>query len=330
MPERLQGASTDVQLAQLRAFEAVARLGSYARAAEELSYSEPAVFLQMRALEKTLGVSLVRRRKKQVLLTSSGEELLDLAIGMLDRATRLEQAARGLRGRVIVASGANTAVAWLMPLIARYEADNPEHSIELHTVDSRELDTGVIDGLYDMSFGGIDRDRVPAAQRHLHHVVSVGWVRDEWVVFGPADPAPLFDRHRTMKSAPVRVYYYGQWTRIPRDAIRSSLKERFGVEIELTPVDTLELAKGAVLTGFGLGLLPRSATRAVGSASFRVLEGPPCGRILVSVVHRRARDLAPAVRSFLAFMLLEGRKIRREACRAAAAHPEANGFVAAP
>lgn len=301
----------DVQMAQLRAFEAVARLGSYARAAEELSYSEPAVFLQMRALEKVLGVPLVRRRKKQVLLTRQGEQLLELAVSTLDQASRLQQTARGLQGRIIVGSGANTAVAWLMPLLGRYEIEHPEHHIELHTIDGRDIIGGVMEGLHDICFGGMHRDQLTPVQWRQHNLVATPWVKDEWVIFGPADRTTLVDRYRLSGGAPVRINYFRPWS-IPRDKLHADLKERLDVPFDLVPLDQLEMVKGAVLKGLGLGILPRSASHGVGSEQFGVLDDRPFAQLTVSVVHRRARELPDPVRTFLAFILREARRIRRE------------------
>jgi LysR family glycine cleavage system transcriptional activator len=123
--------SDDIQLAQLRAFEAVSRLHSYAVPAEELSYSAPGVYLQIKSLEKALGLRLVRRERKQVMLTAEGEELLPAVIDLLDRIEVIAQAARALRGRIVVGSGPNTAVSWIMPIIARLQLDLVGGKLEL-------------------------------------------------------------------------------------------------------------------------------------------------------------------------------------------------------
>ena len=59
----------------LRAFEAAARLGSFARASEELHLTPSAVSHQIRALERTLGRALFRRANRQATLTADGERL---------------------------------------------------------------------------------------------------------------------------------------------------------------------------------------------------------------------------------------------------------------
>ncbi len=55
--------------AQLRAFHAVATEGSFTKAARALSVSQPAVTIQVKALEETYGVELLHRRGHHVSLT---------------------------------------------------------------------------------------------------------------------------------------------------------------------------------------------------------------------------------------------------------------------
>ena len=60
----------------LRAFEAAARLGSFARASEELHLTPSAISHQVRALETHFGRALFLRASRQVILTPDGERLL--------------------------------------------------------------------------------------------------------------------------------------------------------------------------------------------------------------------------------------------------------------
>jgi DNA-binding transcriptional LysR family regulator len=61
---------------QLMVFEAVARLGSLTRAAEELHLAQPTVSVQMKKLSESLGVKLLRTSGRGVELTDAGKELL--------------------------------------------------------------------------------------------------------------------------------------------------------------------------------------------------------------------------------------------------------------
>lgn len=61
-------------LTALQAFEASARLGSFSRAAEELSLTHSAVYRQVASLEARLGVQLFTRVRRRIVLTDHGAE----------------------------------------------------------------------------------------------------------------------------------------------------------------------------------------------------------------------------------------------------------------
>src|SRR6185312_14675348 len=85
---------------QLRAFVAIAKLGTLARAAESLFLSSPSISLQLQALERELGRQLVERGRRRVTLTRAGQALFEqarpLVEGMDTLDTRFHSAIEGL------------------------------------------------------------------------------------------------------------------------------------------------------------------------------------------------------------------------------------------
>ena len=81
-------------LIAVRAFEAAARLGSFARAAEELSITPAAVSQQVRYLEQRLEVRLFTRQARAVRLTEAGRRFLGPARRALAEGDRAVEAAR--------------------------------------------------------------------------------------------------------------------------------------------------------------------------------------------------------------------------------------------
>src|SRR5206468_2504321 len=79
------------RLQQLRGFCAAARLGSVSRAAESLRLSQPSVSLQIKALERELGVRLFERRGPKIVLTPDGKLLGELAAGLVRDLDRLHE-----------------------------------------------------------------------------------------------------------------------------------------------------------------------------------------------------------------------------------------------
>ena len=82
------------RLKPLRAFCQTARLGSVSRAAEALFLSQPAVTLQLQALERELGVRLLERTGRRIALTREGQELYDLARPLVEGLDGLDSVFR--------------------------------------------------------------------------------------------------------------------------------------------------------------------------------------------------------------------------------------------
>ena len=122
-------------LPQLAVFEAVCRLGSYTRAAEELCIAQPTVSTQMKKLADTLGVPLVESNGKRFAMTDAGRELAAACQDIFLRLERVEErlvALRGLeRGRLRV--GASSAAKEFMTrLLGRFCARYPTIEVSLH------------------------------------------------------------------------------------------------------------------------------------------------------------------------------------------------------
>ncbi|MFW8594473.1 LysR substrate-binding domain-containing protein [Cribrihabitans neustonicus] len=111
----------NLTLRQLRYFESLARHRHFGRAAEASAVSQPALSVQIKELEETLGVQLVERGARQVRLTRLGEELAERARTILRSVEELGELARasreGLAGRLRLGV-IPTVAPYLLPAIA--------------------------------------------------------------------------------------------------------------------------------------------------------------------------------------------------------------------
>jgi LysR family glycine cleavage system transcriptional activator len=119
----------------LRAFEAAARHGSFAAAAQELRVTDSAVSQQVRTLERYLGTRLFKRLPRGLLLTELGSTYLPVLTAGFDRlseaTTRLRSG--GIGGLLTVAALPAFASGWLLPRISRFRERYPRMDLLLKT-----------------------------------------------------------------------------------------------------------------------------------------------------------------------------------------------------
>ena len=128
---------------QLRAFVAIAKLGTLARAAEALFLSAPSVSLQLKALERELGARLVERGRKRVVLTRAGQALFEQSRPLVEGLDALDaqfhSAIEGLgAGELTIAAGSSTIQYLLPPLVAGYREKFPGVRLQLANVTGKD------------------------------------------------------------------------------------------------------------------------------------------------------------------------------------------------
>ena len=128
---------------QLRAFVHTVKAGSLSRASEALFLSQPSVSLQLQALERELGVSLLERRRRRIHLTEAGEALYEMARPLiegwetLDR--RFQARVQGLQaGRLTVVAGASTLQYLLPRFVSRFRERYPDVQLQLVSMTERD------------------------------------------------------------------------------------------------------------------------------------------------------------------------------------------------
>ncbi|WP_448206955.1 transcriptional regulator GcvA [Azospirillum sp. sgz302134] len=137
-----------VSLKAVQAFEAAARLSSFALAAEELLVTPSAVSHQIKFLEEQVGVNLFHRVHRAVVLTDAGRayaEEITAAFARIDTATR--NIGRTEKSDILtIHSTPSFATQWLMPRLARFSSLNPDIDVRLNaTVAPVDLSTEAVD-----------------------------------------------------------------------------------------------------------------------------------------------------------------------------------------
>lgn len=278
--------------ADLRVFEAVARVGSMNKAARELNTVQSNVTARIRALEAGLGRALFERSSRGVTLTAAGRRLLPYAGrvgGLLEDARRAALDEGTPSGPLAIASLESTAALRLSSLLAAFAAAHPEVALSLRTGTSRELVEAVLDR-------GVDGAFVCGPVAHPDLVVEP-FFREELVLLtapSVTDLAELPGR-RDLRIVVLRA---GCSYRLHLEAW---LARRGIVGLRLLELGTIEAILGCVAAGLGVTLLPRAlvgTSRQPERVAVHPLP-PGEGRVETVFVRHRAAYASSALRAFL-------------------------------
>jgi len=120
-------------------FLAAVEESSFSAAAKKLRMSQPAVSLQIQALEQKMGIELFRRTGRNVVLTEAGHALVPLARQMMGLSNHIEETMFSLRGKLIgqlTIGCAATPAQYILPrLILLFRQQHPEVNIQLNVMD---------------------------------------------------------------------------------------------------------------------------------------------------------------------------------------------------
>jgi LysR family transcriptional regulator, glycine cleavage system transcriptional activator len=122
-------------MAELMAFEAVARHQNVSRAADELSLTQSAVSRQIRQLEDQLGLSLFHRVRQRLVLTDAGRvyaSQVHACLEQLSTATQTTMAHNDAGGMLNLAVLPTLAARWLIPRLGSYTQQHPDVTVHFH------------------------------------------------------------------------------------------------------------------------------------------------------------------------------------------------------
>jgi LysR family transcriptional regulator, glycine cleavage system transcriptional activator len=160
---------TPPPLNALRAFEAVARLGSFRAAAEALFVTQSAVSHQIRNVEEWLGRPLFEREGNRTRLLPHGADLARSLKGSLAEIEAACNRARSASQALVVAAIPSVAMCWLIPRLSRFRAAHPETEIRIvYAMHGREIN------FHDVHLAFVFAKQVPSGPAIEAHFFLAG------------------------------------------------------------------------------------------------------------------------------------------------------------
>lgn len=299
-----------VTFRQLRVFTEVAKHLSFSRAAESLHLTPPAVTMQVKELERHVGLPLFERLGKQVQLTMAGEYFLVYAkrlLSTLKDADNVMARFKRIETGVLTIGLLSTAGYFLPSLLARFQSEHPGVDVRLDV--TRDL-TKLLDRLHsnEIDLAVMGRPPKEYALRSEpfachpmvficppgHPLLGVGHPPVQALVHHPLIARELGSEVRQMLDAYLREH---------------RLAPRIAMEIPSN-----ETIKASVMAGLGVGFVSLHAVVAevrAGQLCVVDLEGTPVMRTW-NIVHEASKVLSPAAEAFRYLMLEHGEDLISE------------------
>jgi LysR family transcriptional regulator, low CO2-responsive transcriptional regulator len=296
-------------LHQLNILEAIARHGSFTRAAEELGLTQPTVSQQIKQLTKAMGLPLFDQIGKRIHLTEAGESVLVASRDIADRVAQLEMHLSDLQGMEkgrLRLSTTTTAKYFVPRLLGPFHQQHPGITLSLEITNQAEVMQRLSNNQDDLYFTG----RPP---------------RDMDVELRPILPNPLVviaNRSHPLagqKNIPLKQLSDQPMIMRESGSGTRAIVEQFFTDnrLELKPIIDLtsnEAIKQAIVGNLGISVLSQHTLALENNESPLVIldvEGFPIQQYWY-LVYPSGKQLSVAAQAFIDFILDEGKKTIEE------------------
>ncbi len=296
-------------LHQLKVFEAIARSGSFTRAAEELFLTQPTVSQQIKMLTKAVGQPLFEQIGKRLYLTDAGQEVLTVCRDISERLSQLEMILadlKGLKQGNLRLSVITTAKYFVPRLLGPFRHRYPGINISLQVTNNQRVLERLSENLDDLYILGQPPDNMDVSLRPI--------LENPLVVIAPHNHPLAQEQNIPLQRLAEELFIMRESGSGIRMAVERFFKEnRVAINVVME-IGSNEAIKQAIVGGLGLSVLSRHVLALEGTKGpLTVLdvEGFPIQRHWY-VVYPANKQLSVVARTFLGYLLDEGKQIAQQ------------------
>lgn len=287
--------------ARCKAFMYAADTGSFTKAAERLNYTPSGVSQLVGALENETGLTLLKRTRKGVTLTSDGEILLPAVREFLEKENRIYELAAEVKGLLVgsvtIAAYSSISTHWLPEVIRDFEQDYPQIEIRLmegirqevtRWLDEKKADIGFLSYQEPMPYEWtpLDYDEMLAVLPKDH-------------LYASKESYPLINCETDSFIMPA----------LGRDDDVVSLFERNGIKLNIHFTTLENFATMAMIEkGLGMSVMNNLITEKWNCDIVKIPVDPP-SRITLGLAVPSYKQASPAVKRFIKYAVERLKKI---------------------
>lgn len=289
-----------MNLNQLRALYSVIKTGTFAKAAEELCVTEPAVYIQVRSLERDMGFTLLDRFGKELHPTEIGKLLYDYAekiFGLVEEATQAVHELQDLRKGSLRLGAAKALAQYLMPvIISTFQDRHPHISINLEERSSR----GLVDGILHHQFELAVVARVPYPEK----VAVIPFTQDELILVASPRCKLLAKENVTLKDLTTEPIILTDARSATKFTVWHEFEKRGLTPASIIEAGNTEFIKSLVKKGKGYAFLSHICVREdIQNGSLVAIPLEEGSFTMgIDIIHLKGKTLSPAASTFLYFL----------------------------
>jgi len=297
----------NITLRQLKVFEAVTRHLNYTRAAEELFLSQPAVSMQIKQLEDSLGQPLFEKMGKKVFLTDAGTEVYRYSQAITNQLNDLQtvmEEMKGLQHGRLTLTVASTANYFVPTLLGVFNERHWGVTVDIDVTNRENLLKALAANTTDFAIMG---QPPPELELEVHP-----FLENPLVVLASPDHALAGERQIPLDWLTDETFIMrerGSGTRAARERF---FAKRGGIRFNKTmEMNSNEAIKQAVQAGLGLGVLSIHTLEVELMLKRLVVldvNGFPIMRNWY-IVHRQGKRFSAIAQAFKDFVLTESKSL---------------------
>jgi DNA-binding transcriptional LysR family regulator len=298
-----------MELRQIRSFLSIAETLHFGRTAELIHLSQPALSLQIRALEEAVGVRLFERNRRKTTLTAAGLAFRDdaaAALSQLEQALRrARQAASGKLGLLRIGFVSTAGNEILPKIFGQFRELNPEVEFSLRAIPTADQVQMLETGSLDIGFL-----RVPIGEHSALDVVTVH--RERFVLVVPSSHKLAKRRRMRLREVAGEDFVMYERAYAPgfHDLIFGIFRDaRIAPNVSQTAAELSTLIS-LVASGMGITILPASAVKysVAPVVACGILDRIPAVEVGIAVSNRFRTAIVDNFRSFALKNLVPQRK----------------------
>ena len=245
---------------ELKIFLTAAETENFSEAARRLNLTQPAVSMQIRAMEQEFGISLFRRTGRSLALTEQGKALLPMARDLVKRSLQVEEEVEALKGEVVghlkIGCSTTTGKYYLPMLVARFRQRYHRVHVTIYNDSRAEISAALCNGKIHLAVISARPLCADAEYRHFFddYVVLVVGAKHPWAKRDSIAPEELAGENFILRDAQSGT----------REEVNRALNN-VGLTLDdlnlAMEIGNTEAISMAVAEGIGAAFISRAAAR---------------------------------------------------------------------